>query len=384
MRAAIAVLVLTSALGCGAPEGGATDAGLDALALERDAYFDPARFIDAAAFEYEWSCTGEIAPALVAPDAAPVAEDCSAGIWPDLALAQVCPTISAATRVDPDTGAALPPDDARALPIAVPVSESGSFLPAELPATWPDTLRVVAWNMEYSRHLDEQIATLVDDPELGSADVYLLSEVDRCSTRNGVRRAARELARRVGGAYVYGIEFVELSIGRVIGGDTGQAIVARRPLRDATLLCHSSQYDWFADDGEPRLGQRVALSAEIPVGDGWVRVHSVHFESNDALGERRVVQVKELLDHAQAAACERPQIVAGDFNTWYATAPERVVMREAGFVDALETLGDTMGTHRSGRRLDYAYVRGLDVRAGGVRRDVETSDHAPLWIDLAR
>ena len=367
------------------------DSGLDAASLDaprspsdapRDAVVDFSRIIDALAYEYDWSCSGEVTPPLTTPSAEPSVEDCSEGIWPALPLTSVCPTISSATRVDPDTAMSLPPIDERPLPTSIPVSESGSFLPPELPSAWPSTLRVVEWNMEYTRDLDAQIETLATDPELSRGDVYLLSELDRCSSRNGVRRAARLLAERIRGDYVYGIEFVELSIGRTLGGDTGNAIVSRRPLRDASILCHSSQYDWFADDEEPRLGQRIVISAEIPVGEGWVRVHSAHFESNDLTGERRTVQLKEILDHAQESACDRPQILAGDFNTWYPRAPERHVLERAGWNDAMEDVGDLGPTHDSGRRLDYVYVRGFAVRGGAVLREVHTSDHYPQWVDL--
>lgn len=367
------------------------DAGLDASSVDaffmpvdapRDAAIDFSRTIDALAYEYDWSCSGEVTPPLAVPAAEPPAEDCSEGVWPDLPIASLCPTISSATRTDPETGASLPPMDDRSLPTSIPVSESGSFLPSELPTEWPSTLRVVEWNMEYTRDLDAQIETLATDPELSRADVYLLSELDRCSSRNGVRRAARSLAERIGGDYVYGIEFVELSIGRTVGGDTGNAIVSRRPLRDASILCHTSQYDWFADDDEPRLGQRIVISAELPVGDAWVRVHSAHFESNDVTGERRTVQLKEILDHAQESACGRAQILAGDFNTWYPRAPERFVLDRAGWTDAMEVVGDLGATHDSGRRLDYVYVFGFAVRGGAVLRDVHTSDHSPQWVDL--
>ncbi|MFN7697277.1 MAG: endonuclease/exonuclease/phosphatase family protein [Deltaproteobacteria bacterium] len=368
------------------PPDAGMDASIDAFVAPidatRDAPIDFSRVIDALAFEYDWSCGAEVAPVLEAPSAEPPVEDCSAGIWPDLPITAVCPTVSAATRTDPDTGATLPPEDTRTLPVTIPVSESGSFLPDGLPSTWPTTVRVVEWNMEYTRNLDDQIETLLNDPELSRADVFLLSELDRCSQRNGVRHAARLLAQRIEGAYVYGIEFVELSIGRTIGGDTGNAIVSRRPLTGATLLCQSSQFDWLADEEEPRLGQRIVLSAEIPAGDTFVRVHSVHYESNDVTGERRTVQVKETLDHAQASACERPQIIAGDFNTWYPRAPERFVMQRAGWTDAMEAVGDIGPTHESGRRLDYIYTRGFRVVAGAVLREVRTSDHSPLWVDL--
>lgn len=366
-----------------------TDAGtLEDAGSRRDAPgFDPSQLVDAAVYEYEWSCTGDV-PATGAPVATtsePPTEDCSAGVWPDLdARVSVCPTVSRGTLTDPASGLTFPlDDDTRALPVSVPVSEGGSFLPSELPSTWPTTLTVVAWNMEYSRHLDDQITTLTTHPALADADVYLLNEVDRCSTRNGVRRAARELARAIGGQYVYGIEFVELDVGRTIGGDTGQAIVSRRPLSGAALLCHSAQSDWLLDDGEPRLGSRVVLHADVPAGDDVVRIWAVHLESDDILGEKRAAQSKELLDEAQRLACDRPQIVAGDFNAWYARAPELVVLKDVGFVDALEQLGDVERTHDSGRRLDYLFARGpFEIVDGAVLRDVTTSDHFPLVVTL--
>lgn len=395
MRRTLPFVVALFVLACG-DDDAVTDAGLDAAAdaggdarapvdANEDAVdrTDPSRFVDPAAYEYEWSCVGEVAPSGEALGAEPSVEDCSEGLWPDLPLAQVCPTVTEGeARTDPDTGMTLPPEDARALPIEIPVSESGSFLPDGLPDEWPAEVHVVAWNMEYSRSVDAQIETLTTHPDLRDADVYLLSEVDRCSTRNGMRRAARELARAVGGEYVYGIEFVELSIGRTVGGDTGQAIVSRRPLRGASLLCHSAQADWFASEGEPRLGSRVVLHADVPAGGASVRVYAVHLESNDAFGERRAVQSKELLDAAQAAACERPQVVAGDFNAWYRRAPELHVVRASGFTDVLATVGDDGSTHDTGRRLDYVFAKGFDVIDGGVLREVDTSDHYPTWARL--
>lgn len=374
-------LVLCAALVACDPGG--SDAGLDAPRRDVPAADAPlGSTLPPETFEYDWACSGEVPPAASPIDAEPETEDCSTGIWPELPIERVCPTITTITRVDPDTGETLPPTDERTLPTTIPVTESGSFRSGPEPETYPSTLRVVAWNVEYTRSLDEQIAILTTDPELSTADVYLLSEVDLCSTRNGVRRAARLLAQAIEGDYAYGIEFVELSIGRTIGGDTGQAIVSRRPISSGAVLCHGGESDWFASDEEPRLGRRISLSVDVPVGDRTARLFAVHFESEDILGEQRAGQVKELLDTAQASACDRPIVIAGDFNTWYPTAPERVILREAGFLDAMEVLGDTEGTHASGRRLDYAYVRGFSVEDGAVRRDVELSDHAPLLVDL--
>jgi endonuclease/exonuclease/phosphatase family metal-dependent hydrolase len=352
-------------------------------APRRDAPLDPGRGLPRELFAYEWACTEDVPPSGVPFDAEPATEDCSTGIWPELPITAVCPTITTGTRIDPDTGMTLPPPDDRTLPTTIAPTESGSFRTGPEPEAWPGTLRVVAWNVEYTRSLDAQIEALTTDPELSSADVFLLSEVDRCSTRNGVRRAARLLAQAIGGDYAYAIEFVELSIGRTIGGDTGQAIVSRRPLSGGSVLCHAGPTDWFTSDEEPRLGRRITLAADVPVGDTTARLYAVHFESEDLFGAERAPQVKEVLDAAQREACGRPIVVAGDFNTWYPTAPERAVMSAADFVDAFELLGDTGGTHSSGRRLDYLYERGFDVLSGTIRRDLDLSDHPPLFATLS-
>jgi endonuclease/exonuclease/phosphatase family metal-dependent hydrolase len=336
-----------------------------------------------ASYEYAWSCSDEVpASGAPLPDAS-VPDDCTTGVWPDLDdTTDVCPTVTDVVRTDPVSGRDLPTSDDRELPTEIPVAESGSFLPPSAPEAFPSSLRVVAWNMEYTDELDAQIEVLTTHPELSKGDVYLLSEVDRCSTRSDMRRSARELAQALEGTYAYAIEFVELNIGRDIGGDTGQAIIARRPLTGAAVTCQSSQYDWFESEEEPRLGQRIAVHADLPVGDTSARVYAVHLESNDLFGDLRSVQGKELLDAAQTYACERPQIIAGDFNAPYCGAPELEILRDSGFVDAIGVTGDVEATHSGGFRLDYVFVRGFEVVDGGVVRDLGASDHHALWVDL--
>jgi endonuclease/exonuclease/phosphatase family metal-dependent hydrolase len=380
-----ALIASLSLLGCSdksAPSqdsGPSEDSGPESICPPEQDYADS---LNPASFEYDYSCTGEVASTGSVASAEPPSEDCSAGIWPDVdPLTEVCPTFSEASQLDPDSGLSLPLSDPRTLPVEMAVNESGSYI-VDPPATFPGRLKIVAWNMLFTKNLDEQITTLTTHPDLKDADVYLLSEVDRCSERNGTRRAARLMAEALGGDYVYAIEFVELNIGRTTGGDTGQAIISRRPMTDAATTCHSQQEEWLTSEDEPRMGQRVALHADVPAGDTTVRVHAVHFESSDVFGEKRVVQTKEVLDEAQLGACDRPQVIAGDFNTWYCAAPELEVLRKSGYEDALRSTGDIEGTHDNGLRLDYVWARGLRVVDGGVARDVTTSDHAPLWVVL--
>ena len=106
-------------------------------------------------YEYSWSCEGAVpAAGQTLPDTTP-ADDCQSGIWPDLDdTALVCPTISDVQRTDPVSGRLLPSADARSLPIDIPLSEADSFLPPNTPSSWPSTIRVVAWNLEYSARFD--------------------------------------------------------------------------------------------------------------------------------------------------------------------------------------------------------------------------------------
>lgn len=389
VRAAHALLLLSLPIGlarCGSDPAAvpAADAAPPSEAgdplCERNETLD--RQIPAEWSAYAWTCAGEVEATGAPVAATPPPDDCTSGVWPDLDdTKDVCPTISDAVRTDETSGKTLPTKDDRSLPLELPPIESGSFLPPSAPEAWPTTLRVVAWNMEYTAHLDEQIALLKTHPELSKGDVFLLNEVDRCSARNGTRRAAKLLAQALEGQWIYGVEFVELSIDRTLGGDTGQAIVSRRPLSAASQTCHSKQFDWFASKKEPRLGQRIVLHADVPVGPKLARVYAAHLESNDVFGEKRSVQSKEILDVAQRLACDRPQIVAGDLNAPYCGGPDLEVFRKAGFVDAVGLAGDLEPT-RSGLRLDYAWTRGFRVLRGGVVRGLPLSDHDPIWVDL--
>jgi endonuclease/exonuclease/phosphatase family metal-dependent hydrolase len=126
------------------------------------------------------------------------------------------------------------------------------------------------------------------------------------------------------------------------------------------------------------------LHGDVPMGETFARVFALHYESSDVFGMLRAIQVRELLDAAQAYACERPLVVGGDMNAWYATGPEHQLMRNTGFVDAAGTFDDGFTTSTSpARRLDYIYSRNLTVVAGGVVRDLTLSDHYAVWAELA-
>ena len=120
-----------------------SDATTDARPRRDAAPFDPSQLVDASVYEYTWTCRGEVPPTGegLPAEAAPPVEDCSAGVWPDVdPTVRVCPTMSEGRLDDPASGLTFPlPEDTRGLPVEIPVSESGSFLPSELPTRWPAT-----------------------------------------------------------------------------------------------------------------------------------------------------------------------------------------------------------------------------------------------------
>src|SRR6185295_978707 len=114
------------------------------------------------------------------------------------------------------------------------------------------------------------------------------SEVDRGCQRTQFRNVARDYARALGYFYVYATEFVELPGDRGATGpydpplcEHGNAIVSRYPLGNVRAIRHAAQRSWytppeFPDPDEPRLGGRIAITADARIGDRLVRLYSLH------------------------------------------------------------------------------------------------------------
>lgn len=160
------------------------------------------------------------------------------------------------------------------------------------PAPAQDELVIWAYNVERGLRLDAQLAAITAEPGMPRPDVLLLSEVDRGCSRTGTLNVAQEYARALGMCYVYGVEFVELPRFWGPGGggvkdrcEHGNAIISRFPLGNVTLIRHERTRSWHSWTqrllrlGQPRLGGRVAVSADVRVGDTVVRLYAVHFES---------------------------------------------------------------------------------------------------------
>jgi ADP-ribose pyrophosphatase YjhB (NUDIX family)/endonuclease/exonuclease/phosphatase family metal-dependent hydrolase len=249
-------------------------------------------------------------------------------------------------------------------------------------------LRVVAANLERGRRLDDWV-TLLTATE---PDVILVSEADGGMARSGNRYVARELADRLGMAFAFAVEFVELSLGGEHEraelppdaanefGVHGGAVLSRFALERPTAIRFEFDGDWYADASrEPRVGGRCAVAATV----GDLVVVAPHLESHG--GPRgRARQMGDLLDLMEPYAAGRPVIVGGDLNTHTvdmsgreevggALTPERFrdpVDHEPLFAEAAErgyewsTANLDEPTHRTSRgrgdlNLDWFFIRGL-------------------------
>ena len=190
-------------------------------------------------------------------------------------------------------------------------------------APMPETLTVAAWNVERCLFPSDSAAHLAPH----APHVLLLSEMDSGMSRTAQRNTGAEMAAELGMAYTYGVEFHELDLGgeterqfctddHNIAGWHGNAILSTVPFDRLSLLRLDDHGHWFVPDdnaqdpGQPRLGGRMAILAEI----GGICCVSTHLESN-AQAVHRDAQFTKLLDAVDAFAPGLPVIIGGDLNT---------------------------------------------------------------------
>ncbi len=176
-----------------------------------------------------------------------------------------------------------------------------------------DEIKIVAYNVERGYKVAQQLVEL----KKLQADIILLSEVDRGCSRTGGAALAQTYAKELQMNYVYAVEFVELTKqsdgSRKAQCEHGNAILSRYPIGNVEQIRHAAQESWF-DAGQSRLGGRIAIAADIQIGEQYVRVYSVHFESNIP-EEPRNAQAREIAEHGLRSPLL--VVVGGDFNSGY-------------------------------------------------------------------
>jgi endonuclease/exonuclease/phosphatase family metal-dependent hydrolase len=239
----------------------------------------------------------------------------------------------------------------------------------------PHEIRVVSWNIARGAQFDDVLNVLA----ALDADVYALQEVDWACRRSGERKIARDLADALEMNWVFAGEFQEIGEGRYgHSALTGQSILSRYPIREASVLGFKSQATlrWRLDPFQPRRGGRIVLRGR----SCGVVIYNAHVESarNDRFRARQVNEM--LADYVRIHGSAAPIILAGDLNTGPALrSPVVQAIVSEGFADALGHPSESRRTAvRHRHPLDWIFVKHLESREGVVSHHGEASDHYPL------
>ena len=206
-----------------------------------------------------------------------------------------------------------------------------------------DTLRIVSYNICFSRKIDQAVKLLSQNDNLNKADVLCLQEMDL----SGVELIAKALEFD----YVY----YPAVFHPYHGKDFGNAILSKWPvIKDAKIILPKVP--------RQRL-QRIAVSATISYNDKEITVICVHMKVF-MLPIDRKKQIGDLLKYIPSSV--KYCVIAGDFNT--ITAPGRKAIQEAFRNADFRLSNEDVGwTHQHWTLLnkknfvDHIYIKGMEV-----------------------
>lgn len=229
-------------------------------------------------------------------------------------------------------------------------------------------IKIVSYNIKYSRNIEEAIKLFTGSPDLTGADIICLQEMDSAGTE--------KIARTLGYNYVY----YPSSHDPRSNKDFGPAIISRFPIKNDRKIIlppfyHKKKYKI----------QRIAVIAELFTGKHDLIVISTHLSVFISPLER-AQQMKVILD--EIGTTSTPCILAGDFNTFTARHKTAVgkELESSGFTLASS---EVKWTYKNWFILnkksvyDFIFVRGLTPQCSGALLDLTVSDHLPVWTHIS-
>ena len=258
-------------------------------------------------------------------------------------------------------------DDATLLESGQP-STKGSAIP---PTT---EVRLVSYNIRWRSgdKLKEIIENFRKDKELGNPTILALQEVDRNKKRTGKTNTAKLIAEELKLHYAWAAPPVPKSKDEE---ETGVAMLSIYPLTNVKRIV-------FPHEG-PNGRRRVALGATIKIGNQDLRVYSAHAETRISM-EKKLEQLNALLEDLAQQPPGTPAVIMGDLNTWQTDAAPKTIklFSDAGFSTPFgsdKTFSQRVLLVPIQFRLDWIWLRGLEAVNHGIDRELEVSDHWPLW-----
>ena len=254
--------------------------------------------------------------------------------------------------------------------------------PAARAAPAGNILRIATWNTFRAADPELLAREYRESPALSRADVLMIQEVEAHTSESSSR--ARRLAEALGMTFVFAPARQETYL-------HGVMIASRYPITNARVMRLPLGTAPFHENA------RNALAAEIDLGTQMITLVDMHLDVQIGPVDR----VRQM--HPAVTQVPEAVAVGGDFNTnpwaWVGgTAPltstqaivgqdqAKVIddyMAALGFVSPIDpaevTFNRPLLDHM---RLDNVYVRGYRVVGQGIAKDVDGSDHWPVWVDL--
>jgi endonuclease/exonuclease/phosphatase family metal-dependent hydrolase len=262
--------------------------------------------------------------------------------------------------------------------IDVPLLESGQGTTLRKLTSAPAAIKVLSYNIRWrsGEDLKDMIKLLKDDPEIGGALILALQEVDRNKKRSGHNNTAKLIADELGLYYAWAAPPTAKPTDEE---ETGVALLSVYALSDLKriVLPHPG----------PGRRRRVALGATVEIEKRQWRVYSAHAETRIKF-DKKLEQFKAVLEDLSHYPASMPAIIMGDFNTWEPNAHGKVtkLFSDAGFktpfVDGKKTFKRRILFVPLELKLDWVWLRGLEAASCGIDREIEISDHYPLWTNV--
>ena len=241
-------------------------------------------------------------------------------------------------------------------------SETAPFLPVLA----KDTLKVVSFNIEYGKRMEQAVKEFKETKELQDADIIFLQEIDQ----NDVAMLAKAL--QLNSIYYPSVQHVH-------GENFGNGILSRWPIKNHGKI--------ILPYPNPICGHsRTAIFGDISLGNRTLRVYSTHTEVSSLGLEKRLAQFKTILSTVPDSLCYA--IIGGDFNTMAESTIERMdrLALGKGFLRATKNIPYTVSSFLGALKfnLDHIYVRGFTALKSGIDKSAKSSDHQPVWVVLVK
>ena len=255
--------------------------------------------------------------------------------------------------------------------------ESGKAATVKTKTSPPAEFKIVSFNIRWRSgdELRKLTKLLQEDPEIGSATILALQEVDRRKKRTGHSNVAKIIADELGMHYAWAAPPPPKPDDEE---ETGVAILSPYPLSEVRriVLPHPG----------PNKRRRTGIGATVEIHAQKWRVYSVHAETRVSF-DKKLEQFKAILQDLAQYPSDMPAIVMGDFNTWEANSERKTIklFTEAGMrtpFGGQNTFKRTIVIMPIEFRLDWVWLRGLEAVSYGIDRKVEVSDHWPLWTNV--